>query len=502
MQRVTGRTRGTAGPIAAVKSGVVASGGTFVAACVAAVMIVVWEREASAVTWDEMQLALGLLALCSVPSLTLCLLTRRDGRFPFLDVGVMCVMVTTLYFVMPLVNFMAGGMAFTVLSDNRLFVYNPLPRDIVPLIWGAVLYLVAFCSVYVMLRGEGCPLDVAIAKPSRARIAVVTLLLAGLGLFILAIEVMYRVSLAPSYADLRAGVGLVTQLPYYLQQLVHNLQGMFLIAKQALLIVVFFYWRRVPIRVFGIAWLLAEIMWAVARQGARTEAVLLILSAALLYHRLVRPLSFSRVSLGGCVLLAAVLVAGFVRDIGFEVGEMPVTPLADVSFLSVTNEFQSLFGTAFDLHEKSARGHLTTIPWTLYVSEILQLIPSQVLPFQKIGPAEWYLELIGLKDSQVGFMFGVLSQGVIGWGWAELFGRGMLLAGVYAAFHRWYVRRAASSSATLVYVFICVWSYYTVRATTFYFIYFLLYRLVPFVVAVMIGERILSAAVARPGKNR
>jgi hypothetical protein len=239
--------------------------------------------------------------------------------------------------------------------------------------------------------------------------------------------------------------------------------------------------------------LLAEIVWAIVRQGARTEVVLLILTAALLYHRLVRPLSFARVSLGAVMLLAGVVFVGAVRDTGVGVGEMPV---GEVSVLSLSNEFQALFGTAYDLHMRRDRGELATIPWTLYLSDILLLIPSQFLPFPKIGPAEWYLELLNLRDSQVGFMFGVLSQGVIGGGSIELLVRGIVLAAVYAAVHRWYVRRASNWWATLAYVFLCVWSYYTIRATTFYFVYFIAYRLVPFLAMLHLGERILSGALA------
>jgi hypothetical protein len=490
MDGVSDRTLGAAGEVAAMKPGVVASGGVCFGAGVAAVILLRWWSVVSSAGWGEVQYVLALIAMCVVPLGALHLLRRRDNRFPFFDVGAICVMVTTLYFVVPLLNFIFGGMAFTVLSDNRLFTYSPSPGDLAPLIWGAVLYLLAFCAVYVMLRGKGYPHTVGIDAPGGARIGIMILLGVGLGVSILGIEMSYEVSVTPSYEDLRAGIGSVTQLPYYLQQVVHNLQGMYLVAKQALLLVIVFYWKKRSIRTLGLAWLLAEIIWSVARQGARTDVVLLILSAALLYHRLVRPLSFSRICIGGLALLSGVFLVGVVRDLGLSLSEMRG---AGVSVLSITNEFQSLFGTAYDLHERSARGGLSAIPWTVYLSEVFQLAPSQILPFRKMDPADWYLELLGLRESGVGFMFGVLSQGVVGGGPIELLARGMLLGGVYAAVHRWYVRRSSTWSATLTYLFVCVWSYYTVRATTFYFVYFAVYRLAPFLFLTGVGGRVLSA---------
>jgi len=496
MQMHSERSSDLASPLRIATSGLVLSGSILLVACLAVALIVHRGTIANTPTWQNAQVVLGLLALLAMTSLSLTALRRRDHRFPFFDVGVVCLMVTTLYFVVPLLNFLAGGMTFTLLSDNRLFVYNPSAQDLSPLVWGSVVYLGGFSMVYLIARGKGYPLDVAVARPRQSRMVSVVALWALLALSITAIEIVYGVSFSPSYRDLRTGEGLITQLPYYLQQIMHNVRGMYHVAKQALLIIVFLYWKKLPIRIAGIIWLLSEIVWSVVRQGERTDVVLLLLTAALLYHRMVRALTFPRVAFGGCVLLVGVFVAGFMRDISLDVGGIAAT---DVSVLSAANEFQSLFGTAYDLHERQARGQLAAIPWTLYASEVLQLIPSQVLPFQKVGPADWYLELLDLRGSQVGFMFGVLSQGVVGGGWVELLGRGVVLAGALAGLHRWYVRRASSFNVTLVYVFMCVWSYYTVRATTFYAIYFLIYRLGPFMLAVMIGERLLSAA--RPRKN-
>src|SRR5262249_15382172 len=132
----------------------------------------------------------------------------------------------------------------------------------------------------------------------------------------------------------------------------------------------------------------------------------------------------------------------------------------DVSLLTINNEFQALFGTAYDLYRRKNEGSLGPVPWQIYFSELYMVIPGQLLPFEKWDAAEWYLEVIGLRNLNVGYMFGVMSQVVIGLDWVELAVRGVLLGWIFAWMHRWYVRHASEFWAALFYLFLCVWSYY------------------------------------------
>jgi hypothetical protein len=131
------------------------------------------------------------------------------------------------------------------------------------------------------------------------------------------------------------------------------------------------------------------------------------------------------------------------------------------------------------------------VPWQIYVSDLYLIIPSQLLPFEKWDPAEWYLDVIGARGTGVGFMFGVMAQAVLGLDWAELVARGALLGHVSALLHRWYVRRARRFWPTLLYLFVGIWAYYTVRATSFYLVHFVVYQFG----SVMAGVALLSAAL-------
>ena len=92
-------------------------------------------------------------------------------------------------------------------------------------------------------------------------------------------------------------------------------------------------------------------------------------------------------------------------------------------------------------------------------------------------------------------MFGVIAQAIVGFGWAELIVRGTVLGVLLSLLHRAYLLRADSFWWSVFYASVCVWSYYTFRASTFYFLYFVLYHFVPTILAMKIGNRIIERAV-------
>jgi hypothetical protein len=117
-------------------------------------------------------------------------------------------------------------------------------------------------------------------------------------------------------------------------------------------------------------------------------------------------------------------------------------------------------------------------------------VPQQLLPLKKIDPSEWYLDVRGFKD-QTAYVFGVIAQSVIGFGFLELVLRGAVIGILFAWAQRWYARHSSSFLPTLAYLWLCVWSYYTFRASTFYLLSPIIYRLLPAVIFIFFGERLI-----------
>ena len=89
-----------------------------------------------------------------------------------------------------------------------------------------------------------------------------------------------------------------------------------------------------------------------------------------------------------------------------------------------------------------------------------------------------------------------MAQAIVGLDWIELAIRGAVLGWVLATVHAWYASRSDRYWPTVLYLFICVYAYYTFRASTFSPLYMIVYRFMPAVIIVKI------AAVLMPRRSR
>ncbi|HEV2718821.1 MAG TPA: hypothetical protein VG323_02290 [Thermoanaerobaculia bacterium] len=413
----------------------------------------------------------------------------RDGEVPLFEAGTLLVLSTVVYVVLALAGFLEMHGSWDVLSDSRLQSYPFDPAEIGAIGWRCAAYLAAFIVVYLLVRGGAAVKRTPMSVPSGATFAAVLVLLMVLWFCKIALRIAYGIGTV-SYDNLDQLAASLQQVPYVVQQVGHNVISALLIVQQAILVFLMLLWRHRLSRAAVVVWLVADAAATAAHLGARTPAVLLILSAGLIYHRVVRPLPFSAVLAGGALLLAGFLAVGQVRSLGASAG-------SGHGLLTSTNEFQALFTNAFDLYKRREMGLLPLVPWQIHVSDFYMAIPSQLLPFTKLEPSTWYAGVIGLGDTGVGLMFGVLAQAAVGWDWIELVLRGVALGVVFALLHRWYVRHAAQLWPTLFYLFVTVWAYYTYRATSFWFVYLIVYQFLPAMVAAKLIELSLQRVLVR-----
>jgi hypothetical protein len=435
--------------------------------------------------------AAALLVLANVGLWFVLTLWRRDGSLPLFDVGVLCFGFTIVYSVYPVFAFLMSGGTWTQISDNRLQQWNPDSAAVGTFAWQCAVYGVAFAASYVATRGGASAALPLVRRFTSAEAGVALWLLLALSLYFSVLWFVYGVTYEPSYKDVYEGrVGLPADLPYLLQQISHNMKQIRIVLKICLIAALLQCWQQPVCRIALITWLGLETAATFFRMGARTDTAMLYVAAVLLYHRLVRPLSAKAIAATLAVALVVVLGYGFARDLA------AARYLAIYgSYWSAQNEFQTLMGTAYDIQRRAATGILQPVPWQLHAADLLRLIPSQLLPFPKVEPSEWYLEHFGGGSRGSGLMFGVIAQAIVGFGWAELIVRGTVLGVLLSLLHRAYLLRADSFWWSVFYACVCVWSYYTFRASTFYFLYFVLYHFVPTILAMKIGNRIIERAV-------
>jgi hypothetical protein len=144
------------------------------------------------------------------------------------------------------------------------------------------------------------------------------------------------------------------------------------------------------------------------------------------------------------------------------------------------NEFQSLLGTTFHVYRLVNEG--IYLPTYLYLNDIISIFPpQQLLPFEKISGSEWYLRVLGISGTGQGYMWGVMSQAIVGFGWIELLIRGVLLGYICALFHNWYAKQPFGFIETLIYVYICLKIYNTYRDSTLAILSTVVWELLPFI---------------------
>jgi hypothetical protein len=436
---------------------------------------------------------LPLLAVANLVLLFVAVLQDRDGRLPAFEVGPVCVGITALYTAVPLLGFWLGGLQWSAQSDVLLYSHPPAVAEIAGIGWRYVLYLASFIAAYVFLRGRpGLP-SPQLGPVDRSTRLVVVAAIAGFTGFFLIVFAVFGVPQSSSYASLRAGaVPLWESLPPVIQFIGKGGQWVLLVSKLCLLALLLHAWPCVKAKAALVAWLALEMVWAVSTMGARRDMAMLLIAAVLLYHRLVKPLTVWKAAALATVLLSGLLAYGFLRDFG--------SPR--ISW-TAANEFQTIFANACDIAARRPDLH---VPWQIYYSDLLRLVPRRwlgSLGSQTIDPAYWYLDLLGIRrEAGVGRMFGVIAQSMIGWDWPELAVRGALLGGLFAGIHRWYVRHSASLWVTAFYLFLCLWSYFTVRSTTFHFVLYVVYGFLPAFIVLVAARSLLVHLQQHWGRSR
>jgi hypothetical protein len=438
---------------------------------------------------DDRVLAAPICALAIVGAGFVLTLWARDGVLPVFEVGTLCMLANVAYGGLALAGFYLMHGQWHRFADGRLQAYPFIPDELGMFGWRYVVYAASFAAVYLLIRGRSTVKTTAFIPPRPNTETAIVIMLVLLFAAKIALRVVfgYGEDGPDVYANLAEIAAKWYATPLFLRQIGHNVISALAVVKLATVLLLLAHWRRRWCRYALYLWVVFELVGTAVRFGSRGEAVLLLLSVGMLFHRLVRRLSFFTLGAAGVMIMAGFLLIGALRE--FRVTNPTERP---PNVLIADNEFQALFTTAFDLYKRKQAGELD-VPWQIYVSDFYYPIPSQFLPFQKIDPGAWYLDVLGLAASGVGFMFGVMAQASVGVDWIELLLRGAALAAFLAYLHRWYVRRSLYFWPTLFYVFVAIWTYYSVRASSFYFLYFIVYHFLP----VMLSAKILSGIFSR-----
>lgn len=400
-------------------------------------------------------------------------LWKRDGEFPTLDIGVFCVLFTALYIAIPLLNFYFGGLSFGPLSDGRLQSHSPSAAELGLFFINHIVYLASLASTYLVFRkpnGNLHQLRLIPPSPSLVKVLVVGYLIGSLYFFVL--HFAFGIGFKSGYGDemhILAG-------PLWLQQINGKLAGIHYIFYSSMLALLILNKNNWKFRYFIFLLIAWEITSAFIQPGSRGELISLILLSVLYWHK------FHRVNFRLLIIMLSFaflcfMFFGLYRSFA-NLGDM-------VSFIdsfpiiaSASNEFQAMLGTAFDvkLIERDVK-----VPLILFFNDFMPLLPpQQLLPFDKLTGADWYLMQINQEGTGGGFMWSVISQSLIGFGLGELVLRGAILGWILAFIHKWYQRRYIKFLPSVIYIMLCLGTVMTFRDTTGSIFWEIWWAVIPF----------------------
>jgi hypothetical protein len=411
----------------------------------------------------------AVIAILSTALLFLAVLRRREGATPVFQIGGLYGVMVTLYGAYPLVVYLANGGRYSVNQDLRLYLAQPTPVEMARLGWWYAIYLAVFAAMYLLMTsGVATRCRLSDKRPPRGLVAVVLLLFVVIHLVLLGFKLTFAMN-PTTYSE---GYLVVQQLPRLARQMFSK-ASMMLPTLQLLLLTLWFtnYHRN---RKYIIGFLTVVAYLQLAQGGSRTILFLVFLAAVMLYHHLVRPMTLRLSVIGGSVALFLFLLLGVLRY-GVTYDEL----VSGNQDFDRSSEFEAVMGNAYDLmYLRDAAGEFLGKP-ALYLGDFAALVPQQLLPFEKTNASLWYLDRYWPEVAAAGggMAFGVVSEAIVGHGWYELIWRGVLVGFVFGCVHRYLASRRIGYVGLLFYVWMFVWSYQTIRATTFHLVQAVVYTL-------------------------
>lgn len=428
-------------------------------------------------------LSAPLLVMAAITAVYFLKLIREEKRLPITEAGSFYILAIFAYGALPLIGHLLSGMHLTVLSHGRLYALDPEPGEFASVGWMHVLFMVSFVLAYFSVRRARAPCNGTPLQMSADTLKVLVLLFLMLEGYFLYLKLFAGVDFSAAYdQSLYDHAQAFQQLSHAQQQLVVHPLGMLSAIKIGMVVWLTSNWHT-RVHRWALFAVLAYIVLAyVMAPGGRFAVISVFLAAILSYHQFVRPIPVRRTMLFACLFFVAFFAANILRSGGgdlsglgrlFDLASSNYGLIED--FFSFSNEFQISYGSIMSLQHTLA-DPMVKIPWQVRFYDVLLVIPQQLLPFAKVDPVAWYVQLSNNPDF---FNYGVIAESLLGGGEAEIVLRGLVTGGLLAAIHNWHVSRPGQFWPTFFYIWLTIIIYQSFRNTSAYFLPLVLFQWLP-----------------------
>ncbi|HRI00234.1 MAG TPA: hypothetical protein PK006_04205 [Saprospiraceae bacterium] len=409
------------------------------------------------------------------------------------DIGMIWLIVLGLYTIVPVGTWLALGAEYSSPLNGRLYYISPTKEEYLYITQISLAYCVSFTLLYYFLRVKSNSIktrNLIPYIPDRALFASLFIII-GIKLFNFTLQFSGVIAKPESYVDQYL---VVQELPIILRQILNfNIT----LNSIATIVLVTALLQRWPDSKFIILIYILILFIGIDADGGRASIIVGLFTLILTWHIFVRKIPTLTWSVVGTLGLALFTIWGIRR--GLKSWEAVGTK----GFKTVDmGEFDSIIGNAVDLVQKIQEKSIS-IPFQARYGEFWSFIPSQLLPFEKMDMANWYLNAF-YKDYKAiggGWAFGAMSQAVVGGGIIEACIRGLMLALLYFLLVRWYKSAKSQWWIFPLYLYLLVYTFMSFRDTTFQQIGPFLQFALPSMFLIWLLSLVLSIAKSDPNPN-
>ena len=398
-------------------------------------------------------------------------LWKKDKRIPIIDIGLFCMIFTTMYTIIPLLNFLFGGFNFGDLADGRLQHLKPTSSEVGLFFSNHILYIIGFLFLYIFFRKpNNIILFKHVTPPSKSLTYTIFFSFFLISTYFFILKFGFSIGIQSHYH----GDDNLTKGPLVLEQINGKLSDISFMFYHSIIAFLILSKNKKLDLVLGLL-ISYEFISLIIFPGSRGELIMLIL-ITLIYAYVFRKIKIS-VLVGG-LFIGFFLFSFFgVYRAGSDLSQYESFFEWFKVIASASNEFQALFATSFEVNFFK---DLREIPLILYFNDFVPILPpQQFLPFEKIAGAYWYLEQRNAASGE-GYMWSVISQSLIGFGKVELIIRGIILGLLLSYIHRWYLKRSYKFLPTIIYVHLSIATVWTFRDTTGAILWTIYWTFIPF----------------------
>lgn len=427
-----------------------------------------------------------LLLLLPIPpiGLSITLLRGNDAR-PEIDLGIVFAWIVFLYAWLPLLGIILAENGYGEINERRFNNMAFSVTDAVDVALCYLAFLAGFTMLYKIIRAQKRTPVVYYLKPAVSQITTMaTVFLIVLSTRFL-LSSIYALDVNADYAESYTQYRLA---PILLQQFTGFLNHFEITLTIASIVYLIMWKPQLHIYVAMVTIIMLTI--AVFSGESRTIGFLSAFAYVVTYSLFVKNLTRTSVTLLIGAGLFLFTLAGILRSDANHI---------DVSFLRLIQEGEmlNLFVNALDLNLRTEEVGQRIIDWRIYFVDLVRWIPQQLLWFEKIDLAAWYVQNYYPDFYYVGggLAFGAISESVIGFGSIEAFVRGGLLGVVFAMIANFCLSGRVSPLKALTYVWFIVMSYQSVRDTTFTVLARYVLHVVPLILVLMYLKRIAHMSI-------